>query len=82
VEIRVDGVPHDPGAIPPDTLLVHVLQKRLGIEGIRKRCMNSRCGGCRVLLDGQPVKSCEITWDEAAGRDVELLGESEDTRTG
>ena len=82
MEIRVDGVPHDPGPLPPDLPLVQVLQKRLGIEGIRKRCVNSRCGGCEVLLDGEPVKACEIPWKEAAGRDVELLGEAEDNRAG
>ena len=80
--IRVNGEVVDPGPIPPDTLLVHVLQKRLAVNGIRRRCTNSRCGGCAVLLDGEPVQSCAITWEEAQGHDIQLLGDQEDHQAG
>ena len=72
--IRVDGVELDPGPVDPETPLIRVLQKKLHIEGLRKRCMNSSCGGCEILLDGQPVKACSVAWKDAEGRDVQTLG--------
>lgn len=71
--LRVDGEVRDPGPVPPGTPLIHVLEKRLQVAGLRKRCGSHRCGGCAVLLDGEPVRACEVTWEEAEGRDVQTL---------
>ena len=80
--IRVDGIPRDPGPVAPGTPLIRVLEKSLKIDGLRKRCVNNNCGGCMVLLDGEPVQACAITWDEAEGRDVQTLGQDADHQAG
>lgn len=71
--IRVDGIEHDPGPVEPGTPLIRVLEKQLKIDGPRKRCRKSNCGGCEVLLDGKPVKACSVPWKDAVGRHVETL---------
>lgn len=72
--LRVDGVEHDPGPVPAATPLIFVLERKLGVRGTRKRCRRHNCGGCKVLLDGEPVKACEIRWEDAEGREVRTLG--------
>ena len=42
--------------------LIDVGYDALGIRSSTRACANGRCGSCRLLLDGAPVKACELTW--------------------
>lgn len=56
---------------PDDTPLLTVLRDALGLVGTRFGCGQGLCGACTVLLDGQPVPSCDTPLWQAA--DVSIV---------
>jgi nicotinate dehydrogenase subunit A len=60
VSVRADG-----GAS-----LLSVLRGELGLRGVRFGCGADSCGACMVLLDGEPMTSCTLALERAAGRAV------------
>ena len=56
--------------VPANTLLVDVLREALGLTGTHVGCDTAQCGACTVLLDGRPVKSCNLLAAQASGRQV------------
>jgi isoquinoline 1-oxidoreductase subunit alpha len=54
----------------PDTPLLWVLRDSLGLTGTKFGCGIGACGSCTVLLDGEAVRSCQVTLADAAGRKV------------
>lgn len=64
-----------------DTALLYVLRNHLGLTGTRFGCGLARCGACFVLVDGEPVYSCDTPlWAVADKRitTVEGLGAPDD----
>jgi nicotinate dehydrogenase subunit A len=52
VTVRIDN---------PNIPLLYVLRDDLGLHGPRFGCGLGQCGSCTVLVDGDPVRSCEIS---------------------
>jgi len=52
------------------TLLVDFLRDRLRLTGTHVGCDTAQCGACTVLLDGKPVKSCNVLALQAQGAQV------------
>ena len=46
--------------IQPHETLGRVLNKRLGLMGVRISCQEGECGSCTVLMDGKPVNACMV----------------------
>ncbi|MCE2563214.1 (2Fe-2S)-binding protein [Komagataeibacter sp. FNDCF1] len=57
--LTVNGVPFCDD-LPPTTILLDLLRERLGLTTLIQGCDHGHCGGCTVLVDGAPVKSCLI----------------------
>lgn len=58
---------------PPETSLLIVLNNDLDQHGAKFGCGLSQCGACTVLIDGDPVRSCQTTAQSAIGRSVTTL---------
>jgi nicotinate dehydrogenase subunit B len=56
--------------VDPSTPLVLVLRHDLGLSGVRAGCAIGECGGCVVLVDGEPARSCQTQLLAVAGREV------------
>jgi len=59
--------------VPPDAPLLFVLNNDLDMHGAKFGCGLSQCGACTVLIDGEPVRSCQTAAQAAAGRSVTTL---------
>ena len=59
--------------IAPETPLLWVLRDALGLTGTKYGCGIAQCGSCTVLLDGEPVRSCQTQVKDAAGHRVTTI---------
>jgi isoquinoline 1-oxidoreductase alpha subunit len=59
--------------VAADTPLLWVLRDTLGLTGTKFGCGLSQCGACTVLLDGDPVRSCQVPVSEAAGHRITTI---------
>src|SRR5512139_2874339 len=54
----------------PGEMLSTLLRERLGLIGTKIGCNEMECGACTVLVDGEPLLSCNFPAARAAGRQV------------
>jgi nicotinate dehydrogenase subunit A len=64
-DVRVD--------VADDVPLLTTLVQDLQMNGAKFGCGRAQCGACTVLIDGDPVKSCDTKTAAAAGRSVTTL---------
>jgi xanthine dehydrogenase YagT iron-sulfur-binding subunit len=69
IRIEVNGKAHTL-VVEPGEILLDVLRDRLDLTGAKKICGRGECGGCTVLLDGEPVYSCMLLAVRADGRTI------------
>ncbi len=65
----VNGEKHEI-MIEPNALLVNVLRDELGLTGTKYGCGIGQCGGCTVLVNGEPVLSCLTLAVAVDGADI------------
>lgn len=59
--------------VPPETTLLELIRRHLGLTGTKEGCGKGQCGSCTVLLDGRPVNSCLVLAAQADGRAVTTI---------
>jgi isoquinoline 1-oxidoreductase subunit alpha len=59
--------------VEPDTPLLWVIREALGLTGTKYGCGIAQCGACTVHLDGTAVRSCGVSLQEAAGKDITTI---------
>lgn len=59
--------------VEPAETLLHVLRERLNLTGTKTTCARGECGGCTVLLDGNPVYSCLYLAVRADGKKITTI---------
>jgi aerobic-type carbon monoxide dehydrogenase small subunit (CoxS/CutS family) len=57
-------------SVEPRTTLLSALRDHLGLTGAKQVCDRGSCGGCTVLLDGEPVLGCMMLAVDAVGHEV------------
>jgi len=55
------------------TTLLDAVRDGLDLTGAKKICDRGACGGCTVLVDGDPVNSCLMLAMDAVGRQVQTV---------
>jgi len=70
--LRVNGAPCTV-TVEPRTTLLSALRDHLGLTGAKQICDRGSCGGCTVLLDGEPVLGCMMLAADAVGHDVTTI---------
>ncbi len=56
--------------IDPEQILLWVLRNHFGLTGTKFGCGTGFCGACTVLIDDEPVRSCQLTVGEVEGKKV------------
>jgi nicotinate dehydrogenase subunit A len=69
-DFSVNGKPVSVAVDNEATPLLNVLRNDLGLMGTRFGCGLEQCGCCMVLVDGEPVKSCNREVSTLAGKTV------------
>lgn len=59
--------------IESDEMLSDVLRYRLGLTGTKISCGEAECGVCTVLVDGEPILSCNYPALKADGKQVTTI---------
>jgi carbon-monoxide dehydrogenase small subunit len=56
--------------IDPNQTLLWVLRNHFGLTGTKFGCGMGFCGSCTVLIDNEPVRSCQLAVSEVTGKRV------------
>lgn len=56
--------------VPSNMTLLQMLRDKLALTGTKNGCSAGECGGCTVLLNGEPVNSCMVLAAECDGARV------------
>ena len=59
-KLTVNGQAVEVGA-SPETPLLWVLREHLGLTGTKYGCGIGECGACTVHVDGEAIRSCQVT---------------------
>ena len=71
-DLNVNGTRHTIDA-DPLTPLLWVIRDHVGLTGTKFSCGIGQCGACTVHVDGQPVRSCSVPADMAAGKRITTI---------
>lgn len=69
LSLKINGVAR-PVTVEPRVTLLRALRNHLDLTGAKEICDRGACGGCTVLLDGEPVASCLMLAADAEGHDI------------
>ena len=57
----------------PRTPLLWVIRDHIGLTGTKYGCGAGLCGACTVHIDGQAVRSCQISLSQTQGKKVTTI---------
>jgi isoquinoline 1-oxidoreductase alpha subunit len=73
MQVSVNGIMTEMGDDPQMPLL-WALRDIAGLKGTKFGCGVAACGACTVLLDGQPIRSCQTPVGEVLGAITTIEG--------
>lgn len=73
LKLIVNGKSHAVQVDHADTPLLWVLRDTLGLTGTKYGCGLALCGACVVLVDGEPVRSCNTQVSQVAGKKITTI---------
>jgi len=59
--------------VEDDTPLLWAIRENVGLTGTKYGCGIAQCGACTVHIDGVAMRSCGVTVNEAAGKDITTI---------
>ncbi len=70
--LQLNGTRHHVDA-PGDMPLLWVIRDLIGLKGTKFGCGAGLCGACTVHLNGEAVRSCQTSLDEAADGEITTI---------
>jgi carbon-monoxide dehydrogenase small subunit len=72
IKLTINGRDHDI-MVEPRRTLVDAIREDCGQTGTHIGCEHGVCGACTVLVDGEPVRSCLMFAEQAAGKPIRTV---------
>jgi aerobic carbon-monoxide dehydrogenase small subunit len=72
IKLTINGRDHDI-MVEPRRTLVDAIREDCGQTGTHIGCEHGVCGACTVLVDGEPVRSCLMFAEQAAGKAIRTV---------
>jgi isoquinoline 1-oxidoreductase alpha subunit len=72
IALQVNGQPHDVD-VSPETPLLWALRDVLGMTGTKFGCGIAQCGACTVHVDGEAVRSCQLSVGSVGNRPITTI---------
>jgi isoquinoline 1-oxidoreductase subunit alpha len=72
IRLLINNSPREVDA-DPDTPLLWVLRDKLNLTGTKYGCGEGLCGACTVHLDGEAVRSCQISVSSVGQRKITTI---------
>jgi carbon-monoxide dehydrogenase small subunit len=72
IKLTINGRDHDI-MVESRRTLVDAIREDCGQTGTHIGCEHGICGACTVLLDGEPVRSCLMFAEQAAGKPIRTV---------
>jgi carbon-monoxide dehydrogenase small subunit len=69
IQLRINGESCE-FWVAPNTLLMNLLRNEMELTGTKYGCGTGQCGGCTVLVDGEPILSCLTLAVAVDGADI------------
>jgi aerobic-type carbon monoxide dehydrogenase small subunit (CoxS/CutS family) len=60
-------------AVDGERKLLWVLRGDLGLTGTKFGCGESLCGACTVVVDGEPLRSCQVAMNDVRGKEITTI---------
>lgn len=73
IPLTINGIARSIDA-PDDTPLLWVLRDELGMTGTKFGCGVGACGACTVQIDGEAMRSCQVTLADVWGEVTTIEG--------
>ena len=73
VTLRVNGRAQSVDTDDPQMPLLYALRDSLSLHGPKFGCGLGQCGACTVIIDGQPVRSCQVSVSSVQNKEVTTL---------
>jgi isoquinoline 1-oxidoreductase alpha subunit len=72
IELIVNGAKYQVD-VDPDANLLWVIREHLKLLGTKYGCGEGACGSCTVHIDGEPMRSCQLTAKDAQGKSITTI---------
>ncbi len=69
ISFQLNGKKTDVLIDPTETLL-WVLRNHFGLTGTKFGCGEGLCGSCTILMDNEPVRSCQLSIGDVMGKNI------------
>ena len=70
--LKINGKEHTLN-IESDTPLLWAIRDTIGLTGTKYGCGIQQCGACTVLIKDRSVRSCGVTVNEVAGKNITTI---------
>ncbi len=71
--LRINGETHEVD-LPDDVPLLWVLRDEIGLTGTKFGCGVAACGACTVQVDGEAMRSCQLSLGDVEGEITTIEG--------
>ncbi len=59
--------------VDSDTPMLWVLRDEIGLTGTKFGCGVAACGSCTIHVNGEPTRSCQLTVEDAVGKEITTI---------